>query len=328
MEIIIQGTIIGVSVIICILAGGPKAACVTLGVCVLGVFLTSVMFRWRRERQIAELTMYLTRLQDELSLPELGKCAEGRLGILESEIYKLVVLFSEQRSIAHREKGQLAEMLSDISHQIKTPLASITIMTDLLKSPGLSEEKREEFTDKIDSQVNRITWLIRNLLTLSQLDADVLRLKKEEVSLQELVKKACQPFEILSELKGVELSGHIGEDIWIICDKKWTTEAISNIIKNCIEHTPAGGKVEITASQSNFSTDIRIKDNGEGIAKEHLPHIFERFYKGGNRSEDSVGIGLSLSRQIVLRQNGTVSVKSRAGAGTEFCIKLYSEVTV
>lgn len=328
MEIIIQGTMIGVTVIICILAGEPKAACVTLGVCVLGVFLTSVIFRWRRERQIAELTMYLTRLQDELSLPELSKCAGGQLGILESEIYKLVVLFSEQRSIAHREKGQLAEMLSDISHQIKTPLASITIMTDLLKSPGLSEEKREEFTDKIDSQVNRITWLIRNLLTLSQLDADVLRLKKEEISLQELIKRSCQPFEILCELKGVELSRHIGEELWITCDKRWTTEAISNIVKNCIEHTKTGGKVEIIANQNNFATNIIIRDDGEGIEKKHLPHIFERFYKGGNRSEDSVGIGLSMSRQIFLKQNGTISVKSQTGEGTEFCIKLYSEVTV
>lgn len=325
MEIIIQGTMIGASVIICILAGEQGTVCAALGICVSGVFMTSIVSWWRRERQIAELTMYLTRLQDELSLPELSKCAGGQLGILESEIYKLVVLFSEQRSIADREKVQLAEMLSDISHQIKTPLASITIMTDLLKSPGLSEEKREEFTDKIDSQVNRITWLIRNLLTLSQLDADVLRLKKEEVSLRELVKKACQPFEILSELKGVELSGHIGEEIRIACDKRWTTEAISNVVKNCIEHTKAGGKVEIIANQNNFATNIIIRDNGEGIEKKHLPHIFERFYKEGNRSEDSVGIGLAMSKQIIMRQNGVISVKSEVDEGTEFCIKIYSE---
>lgn len=205
---------------------------------------------------------------------------------------------------------------------------SVTIMTDLLKNPELSEEKREEFTDKIDSQVNRITWLIRNLLTLSQLDADMLRLKKDEVSVQELLRRACQPFEILAELKGVELRILAGEDMRMVCDERWTEESISNIVKNCIEHTFSGGKVEITADQSNFSTNIRIKDNGEGIAREHLPHIFERFYKVGSHSEDSMGIGLAMSKQIIMKQNGTVSVKSEAGKGTEFHIKMYSEVVI
>lgn len=170
-------------------------------------------------------------------------------------MYKLVVLIRERWSVADREKSQLAGMLSDISHQIKTLLASITIMTGLLKSPELSKEQREEFTDKIDSQVNRITWLIRNLLTLSQLDSDMLKFKREEVSVQELLKKACQPFEILAELKGVELLSRVGEDMRMIYDERWTVEAVSNIVKNSIEHTEAGGRVEITANQNNFSTN-------------------------------------------------------------------------
>lgn len=328
MEIIAHFFIVIISVTVCAVLKQPEMVCIVLGVCIMGMFLISVFFRYRREKQLAELIAYLTRLQDQLTLPDLARCRSGQLGILESEIYKLVVLISEQRSAADCKKRQLADLLSDISHQIKTPLASVTIMTDLLKNPELSEEKREEFTDKIDSQANRITWLIRNLLTLSQLDADMLRLKKDEVSVQELLRRACQPFEILAELKGVELRILAGEDMRMVCDERWTEESISNIVKNCIEHTFSGGKVEITADQSNFSTNIRIKDNGEGIAREHLPHIFERFYKGGSHSEDSVGIGLAMSKQIIMKQNGTVSVKSETGKGTEFHIKMYSEVVI
>ena len=219
-------------------------------------------------------------------------------------------------------------MLSDISHQIKTPLTSITIMTDLLKSPNLDEEKRVEFTDKIDSQVSRITWLIRNLLTLSQLDANMLKLKKQDVPVRELIQKACQPFEILAELKEVELSVSADGNIRLICDAHWTAEAISNIVKNCIEHTQPGGEVCVTVSQNNLATDIFIRDNGEGIAKEHLPYIFDRFYKAGNQSNDSVGIGLAMSRQMIMLQNGTISVSSEEEAGTEFHIKMYSEVVI
>ncbi len=268
------------------------------------------------------------KLQDHPEIPELPKYSEGQIGVLQSEIYKLVIQNREQSAGAVREKEYLAQMLSDISHQIKTPLTSITIMTDLLKSPNLDEEKRVEFTDKIDSQVSRITWLIRNLLTLSQLDANMLKLKKQDVPVRELIQKACQPFEILAELKEVELSVSADGNIRLICDAHWTAEAISNIVKNCIEHTQPGGEVCVTVSQNNLATDIFIRDNGEGIAKEHLPYIFDRFYKAGNQSNDSVGIGLAMSRQMIMLQNGTISVSSEEEAGTEFHIKMYSEVVI
>lgn len=201
-------------------------------------------------------------------------------------------------------------------------------MTDLLRSGEMDEEKREVFTDKIDSQVRRITWLIRNLLTLSQLDANMLKLKKEEVSVQRLLWDACQPFEIMAELKETELTLSVPEEMKVMCDGHWTREAVSNIIKNCLEHTPSGGRVLVCAEQNNFSTTITVKDNGEGIPGEQLPHIFERFYKGAGASKDSVGIGLAMSKQIILRQNGNISVESEAGKGTCFRIKLYSDVEI
>ena len=328
MEIVIQLIILGITGIICVLSDDLHIACFALGGCAILLCLLSAIARYRREKRLEELALYLMKLQDHPEFPELSKYSEGQLGVLQSEIYKLVMQLRETSSGAVREKEYLAGMLSDISHQIKTPLTSITIMTDLLKSPNLDEAKRVEFTDKIDSQVTRITWLIRNLLTLSQLDANMLKMKKEDISAQELLQKACQPFEVLAERKGVELIVRRGEEIWLSCERHWMTEAVSNIVKNCLEHTAPGGKVEIQVNQNNFTTNIFIEDNGEGIAKEHLPHIFERFYKAGNPSNDSVGIGLALSRQMIMMQNGTVSVSSERGIGTRFHIKIYSEVVI
>ena len=323
MEPVIQIVIILIAAVLCFVVKDVQIVCYILAGCVLVQFLVTVSLYRLREKRLKELIMYLMKVQDNLTLPDLTKCNEGQLGILQSEIYKLVVLLSEQSNTATKEREYLAEMLSDISHQVKTPLTSITIMTDLLKNPDLSEEKRMEFISKIDQQTSRITWLIKNLLTLSQLEADMLKLKKEEVNVRELLQKACQPFEIMAEVKEIELTVTVNEEMYLICDRHWTVEAVSNIVKNCIEHTPSGGAVALYADQNNFATNIRITDNGEGISTEHLPHIFERFYKGGNSSNDSVGIGLAMSKQIVMRQNGTIHVTSEEGKGTTFLIKMY-----
>lgn len=277
----------------------------------------------KREKQLEELIMYLMHIQDEPELPEWGSYNEGSIGILQSEIYKLVVLLNEKSGQAIKEKEYLSKMLSDISHQIKTPLTSMTLMADILREPGLPEKKRIEFAGRIDQQVGRMTWLVRNLLTLSQLEANVLKLKKENVSVSELVERAAEPLKLMADVKDVALSISVDENIHMICDEHWTEEAITNIIKNCLEHTPEGGHVVISGEQNNFSVNIYIRDNGEGIEKEELGHIFERFYKGKNASENSVGIGLALSRQIVMQQNGTIDVKSEPEQGTEFHLKFY-----
>lgn len=324
MEIMIQLIIILISFVSGLIIGEWKTACVILSVGMLGLFILSVLYHRRREKELSDMVLYLMKVQDRLELPELEKHKEGQLGILQSEIYKLVILLKEQSRRAVRQSVYLADMLSDISHQIKTPLTSITIMTELLENSDLPPEKREEFISKINQQVDRITWLIRNLLTLSQLEADVLKLKKEKISVNVLIKRACQPFEVMAEVKRVDLVIQDMTKMECICDIHWTIEAISNIIKNCIEHTPSGGKVVIFAEQNNFATNIQISDNGEGIGKEHLPHIFERFYKGSNTSSNSVGIGLAMSKQIIMQQNGTVSVTSEEGIGTTFQIKMYT----
>ena len=284
----------------------------------------------RRERKLKELTLYLLKLQDGAELPPFESFEEGQLGVLQSEIYKMVNLLDEETKKSKRQNHYLADMLSDISHQIKTPLAGITLMTDLLKDPELPEEKREEFVEKIDRQTEKITWLVRNLLTLAQLEADMLKLKKEIVSARELVETAIGPLNILAELKGVELKTSLPEGTALTCDKAWTAEALSNVIKNCIEHVSAdaGKQVWISVTENNFAVTFTIQDDGPGIPAEELPHIFERFYKGKNSSKNSVGIGLSMARQLFLQQNGTIEAAIEAGKGTTFRIRFYNVVSL
>ena len=277
----------------------------------------------KREKDTTELISYLMKVQDRLELPELSRYSEGQFGILQSEIYKLVALLREQYAGEKKQKKYLADMLSDISHQIKTPMTAITIMNDLLKTPELSEEQRLAYADKIDSQTERIRWLIRNLLTMSRLEADMLELKSEEISAEELLVDVLNPLYVLAEAKGVNLRVETAPEIRLSCDRKWTAEALSNIVKNCIEHTNRDGEISVTVKQTNFSTDLTVRDTGEGIAKEHLPYIFQRFYRAPGAASDSVGIGLSMSKQLILRQNGTIDVKSELGVGTEFSVRLY-----
>lgn len=305
-----------------------RAGCVVCGMLLAAVIVWAVWERQKRERQVECLCEYLVRVQDGGRLPELSGCMEGNMGVLESEIYKLVVQLRNQSEDDMRQKKYLADMLSDISHQIKTPLTSITIMTDLIKDEQMSGAQRAVFVDNIDSQISRMMWLVRNLLTLSRLEADVLKLNREHVSVRELLIHACAPFELVAGEKGVTLELEADERMEMICDFHWTMEAVSNIVKNCIEHTPSGGKVMVSARQNNFAVSVCVADNGEGIAEKDLAHIFERFYKGSGAKTDSVGIGLALSRQIIMRQNGVIRVESSPGNGTVFYIRMYSDVSI
>ena len=301
---------------------------ILLIVILIAQFLITRMRKREVEKQIEDLISYLMRVQDRLDLPEMEHFREGQLSILQSEIYKVVVLLREAYSEELSQKRYMSDMLSDISHQIKTPISAITIMTDLLEEPELLDEQRLDYADKIDKQAKRITWLIRNLLTLAQLQADVLELKKEPVPVKDILREIQDSLEIMAELKGVQLICESDAAICISCDKHWMTEALLNIVKNSVEHTNEGGTVKVQVVQDTIATHIHVVDDGEGIDSEHLPHIFERFYKADNASANSVGIGLAMAKQIILKQNGTITVESKKGVGTDFYIKLFRTDTV
>ena len=302
---------------------GMKWICIILAIILTGVLIYLGLRERRLKKQIRELTDYITKVQDLSALPEMRKIVEGQFGILQSEIYKVVTLLKEAYSDEHRQKKYMSDMMSDISHQFKTPLTAISLMADLLMEPEVTQEQRLEYASKIDSQISRMTWLIRNLLTLSQLEAGVLEMKAEEIHLGAMMQDIKESLDVVAEIADVDLQMEVPEAIRIRGDRHWLGEALTNIIKNCIEHTPEGGWVKIVAGQNNICTSIWISDNGKGIEKQHLPHIFERFYKAGNESPNSIGIGLAMAKQIIACHEGMIEVESEVGKGTTFLVKIY-----
>jgi len=275
--------------------------------------------------QISRLSNYLRRISSgEYSL-DIRDNVEGELSILKSEIYKVTLMLSEYNEQLKQDKLLLSNHMADISHQLKTPLTSMRVMVDLLRDPNLSNEKRQEFTTQINTQLERIEWLVSSLLKMSRLDAGVVSMKKEKIEARRLIENALQPLLIPMELKEINYTIEVKKEI-ITCDIKWTTEALINILKNCMEHTPRGGNIRVEANDNPIYSEIIISDNGTGIQKEDLPHIFTRFYRGKNASSDSVGIGLAMSHSILRIQQGDILVNSKEGQGTTFTVRLYKSI--
>lgn len=252
---------------------------------------------------------------------DFDRCAEGELSILHSEIYKMTVRLRGQQQTLTKEKEYLANSLADISHQIRTPLTAINLLLGLLSEPNLTDERRHSLIHELYGLLTRIDWLITTLLKISMLDAGTARFRAERTSLETLIQKSCAPLLIPIELRGQQL--RIRADGDFSGDLAWTCEAVGNIVKNCMEHTPAGGTIEIIAQENALYSEIVIRDNGTGIPPEDLPHIFERFYKGKNTDSKSFGIGLALSRMIITGQGGTVKAANRKPAGAVFSIRFY-----
>lgn len=283
----------------------------------------SIAFTRRRYRKLAELSDCLGRIAAGDYTVDLREYRDGELSILKSELYKVTRTLSHQAEALGRDKAFLADSISDISHQLKTPLTSVTMMTELLAAPGLPEEKRSEFLTGIALGLERIRWLIASLLKLSRLDAGEVTMRTEPVSAPRLVEAAAQPLRIPMELKAQTFSTTGDAAVTFPGDLPWLTEALGNLLKNCVEHTPAGGHIGVEWERNPLYTRITVRDDGPGIAPEDLPHIFERFYRGKNAGPDSVGIGLALAKSIIQNQGGTIQAQSEEGKGTRFTIKLY-----
>ena len=300
-----------------------KRYAVEIGIALgLGLMIINVVFTFYRYQRIKKTTHYLERIQHGEVL-ELRDNREGELSILKNEIYKLSVKLNHQAELLQRDKTYLADALSDISHQMKTPLTSMLMMVDLLEE-DLPLEKRIEFTRNIGTGLERMEWLVQALLKLSKLDANAVIFRQERIHIAKLIEDAVRPLAIGLELREVSIEYNLSPSHEIQGDFKWLSEAFANLIKNCMEHTPRGGTVTISSEENNFYTKIVVSDTGEGIASEDLPHIFERFYRGKNAGKDSVGIGLALAKQIINQQNASIDVSSKVGVGSQFEIRFYS----
>ncbi|MFE9274682.1 sensor histidine kinase [Paenibacillus glucanolyticus] len=297
-------------------------------VAILSILLigTSLLFTRWRYRELAKLSAYLREISNGNDSLDIRDNQEGELSILKNDIYKVTLMLSEHRSLLQRDKIQLTDAISDISHQLKTPLTSMTVMADLLSAPDLPPAKRSEFTHHIRVQLERIDWLVSSLLKLSKMDAKTIPFKKDQILVKSLIQKALEPIMIPMDIKGQSVSIAGDDNVSFVGDFNWTAEAVINILKNGVEHTPEGGAIAITYSENTLFTEIVITDNGIGIPKEDLPYIFKRFYKGKNAGEGSIGIGLAMAHSIVASQNGVIDVMSDSEQGTQFRIKFYKQV--
>ena len=289
---------------------------------VMLLLLISTVSTYMRYKCIYELSADVDRILhgNDMNL-SLDKYQEGELAVLQSEIHKMILRLREQRQQLQEDKSYLANALADISHQVRTPLTSINLLVDLLSEPDITDERRMKLTHELMALLSRIDWLITTLLKISKLDAGTVQLKQETIALQELICKATEPLLIPIEIREQNL--YIETNGTFTGDVSWSVEAISNIVKNCMEHTPKGGEIRIAASENLLFTEIVISDSGTGIAKEDLPHIFDRFYKSKNAGDKNFGIGLSLARMIITNQNGVIKAEKNATKGALFTIRFY-----
>ena len=291
----------------------------------LAIFITIIWIinNLIQKRKISKITEYIkeiNRKNYELKIKENG---EDELSNLRNELYKITIMLKEEAENSKKDKKFLAKSLQDISHQIKTPLTSISIMLDEIKdNENMDDTTKQKFIYEISRQAENISFLTISLLKLSKLDSGTVEFEKEKYDLEKLVNEAIRNLEIPLEIKNQEVIISLKE-AYIIGDYKWTLEAITNIIKNCIEHTKENKKIYVEIRETNVYTELIIKDEGEGIEEKDLKHIFDRFYKGKNSSENSFGIGLSLSKSILEKQNASITCTSKLNEGTTFKIYFY-----
>lgn len=286
------------------------------------IILIFYLYDKNKSKKIKEITKMISKINNRQFDIDINDFNEGELSILKNEISKTTTMLRQVADNSVKDKLNLKDSLGDISHQLKTPLTSITIMIDnILDSPDMNEKTRKKFLINIKREILNINFLVMSLLKLSKFDANVVKFNKESVYLKDIIIESIKNVSMIKELKNITIKVSGDDNIKLLCDFKWQVESITNILKNSIEHTSEYGTVEVNYSENKLYTRILIKDNGKGINSDDLPHIFDRFYKGKNGSDDSFGIGLSLSKTIIEKEGGSITVKSTPNIGTIFTIK-------
>lgn len=287
-------------------------------------FSTYIIYEIIERKRLKQIEIYVNNILNNKDTFDIRDYNEDYISRLKNDIYKITILLKEEKESSLKEKKNLEIILSDISHQLKTPLTSMYVINDLLLDEKLDIKKRREILNKNRVQLERIEWLVSSLLKISRLDSGVIKIKKSNYSSLELINKALEPLLIPSELKEQKIIIDVS-DIKIDIDFNWIREALINIIKNAIEHTPNNGQIKITMKDNPLYIEFNIEDNGVGISEKDLPHIFERFYKVNSKSE-SIGIGLNMTKKIIDLSGGDIRVKSELNKGTTFTIKLYKNI--
>ena len=290
---------------------------------VLILLIMFLIYNNKKDRELRKITKYIEQINRKNYVLDIDELSEDELSILKNEIYKTTVMLKENSDNSIRDKKELKKSLEDISHQLKTPLTSILIMLDnLIEDKDMDEKIRQEFIRDIKREIININTLVQTLLKLSKFDVNTIKFTRNNYLIKELIDNSVKNIATLCDLKNIKIIINGNEKSSLKCDFIWEVEAITNILKNCTEHSGKNSKININYDENNIYSIIEIQDYGEGISQKDLPHIFERFYQSQNSSGESVGIGLALTKKIIENDNGVISVESD-GNGTKFIIKYF-----
>ena len=299
-------TVIGTAV--CALFSIPAA--IVLAVTSAAVFAVDEVLQYKRKKVIFRLCDDIDRILKGCDSVTFADYKEGSL--------------SEQNSALGADKQFMKESMEDIAHQLRTPLTSMILLVELLRAPKLAPQQRAEYVQELYSLLSRMNWLIDTMLGLSRIDAGAVKFREQQISCRELISCALEPISISLELKDISVDVDISGEPRFIGDMQYFTEALLNILKNCMEHTPEGGNISISASETPIYAGITVTDSGSGFSDNDLDHVFERFFRSGEPSKSGYGIGLAFARRIVTSQNGSLQAYNSPSGGACFDLRVYN----
>lgn len=289
-----------------------------------------------RHRQVMRLANEIDEVLHSGRKVDFADYRESDIALLSNETAKMVGRLARTHDQLEKERNALSDALADVSHQIRTPLTAASLMIPMIEHAN-SDRERIQRARELEVMLDRVSWLVTSLLKIAKFDSGAMRLESTRVDCGELVRSAIMPLETSLDIHDIELDLHIDECASFSGDIMWSAEAIENIVKNCIEHTPSGGKITVRATEDAIATRISIEDTGAGISEEDLPHIFERFYRGRETTDrpnmeesgesaqslaqpEGFGIGLALAQALICAQGGSVRASSKNGSGAKFDI--------
>lgn len=294
--------------------------CSILGFLEFIIIIAFLIYNKKQKEKWSNLYKYCMDVLNGAKAIELADEDEGIEGQVKDSIYDVTTLLKKANEELEKNNRETQKLIADISHQIKTPLTSLNMINDILYDGSIPEEKKKEFLDNMHYELDKIYWLVKTLLDISKLDSKTIVLKKSKINLYDMILSIKEQFKVMLDSSNTEFKINIDKKATILCDEKWTKEAIDNLIKNAIEH--GAKQITVNGTYNKLYTHLEIIDNGDGIDEKDINHIFERFYKAKNSRSESLGLGLAFTKSIIQNQDGIIKVISKKREGTKFIIEI------